>query len=150
MSDNPKATGETNLERMLANLKPELAASPFVFCSLSDREYRAIELEPQGIFREQEGVTLILTQAQADDQGLPYEGIFACITLRVHSSLQAVGLMAAVSTRLAEAGISVNPVAGFYHDHLFVPWERRGEAMALLLKLQNSSPQGGSNSHPRL
>jgi hypothetical protein len=41
--------------------------------------------------------------------------------------------MAVLATRLAERGISVNPVAGFFHDHLFVPVERADEAARVLL-----------------
>jgi hypothetical protein len=54
------------------------------------------------------------------------------ITLTIHSDLQAVGFLAPIMTRLAEAGISVNPVSAFYHDHLFVPWDKRNEAMEIL------------------
>ena len=54
------------------------------------------------------------------------------ITLTVHSALDAVGFLAAITARLAEAGISVNAVSAFHHDHLFVPVDRADEAMALL------------------
>lgn len=50
----------------------------------------------------------------------------------MHSSLEAVGLTAAVAARLAEPGISANVVAGFFHDHVFVPWARREEAVEAL------------------
>ncbi|RVD48425.1 ACT domain-containing protein, partial [Mesorhizobium sp. M2D.F.Ca.ET.140.01.1.1] len=61
------------------------------------------------------------------------------ITLNIHSSLEAVGFLAAITTRLAAAGMSVNPVSAFYHDHLFVPAERAEEAMAILAKLVEES-----------
>jgi hypothetical protein len=144
------ASGETNLDKMLDNLQPELEPAPYVFCTLSEGQFQALSIDPRGTFQEQEGVTVILTQAQAEENNLAFQGSFACITLSVHSSLQAVGLIAAVATRLADAGISVNPVAGYYHDHLFVPWDRRGEAMALLLALQKPTDPQDSNSHPRL
>ena len=54
----------------------------------------------------------------------------------MHSSLEAVGLTAALSKRLADAGISANMIAALHHDHLFVPWDRRDEALAALRGLQ--------------
>jgi hypothetical protein len=54
------------------------------------------------------------------------------ITLEIHSSLEAVGFLAAITARLAEAGMGVNPVSAFHHDHLFVPAERAAEALRIL------------------
>jgi hypothetical protein len=131
-------------------LAPELDPVPYVFISISEAVYADLSFEAWGTIREDEGITIIAAQAQADDMGLGYQATFGRITLTVHSSLQAVGLIAAVSSRLAQAGISVNPVAGYFHDHLFVPWERRGEAMALLLEMNHPSSRQDSNNHPRL
>ena len=69
---------------------------------------------------EAEGLTLVITKDNADKAKLEYESVFKCITLLIHSSLEAVGLTAAVSTKLAENGISANVVAAYYHDHIFV------------------------------
>ena len=60
------------------------------------------------------------------------------VTLRVHSALEAVGLTAAVATCLGAAGLSCNVVAGFHHDHLFVPHERGAECVELLRELSRS------------
>jgi hypothetical protein len=60
---------------------------------------------------------------------------WARITLNVHSSLAAVGLTAAVSQALAGAGIPANIVAAACHDHVFVPWDRRADALAILHRL---------------
>ena len=60
----------------------------------------------------------------------------AWITLRVHSDLAAVGLTAAFARALADAGIACNVVAGVHHDHLFVPADRAGDALAALRALQ--------------
>ena len=57
------------------------------------------------------------------------QGDWARISLDAHSSLEAVGLTAALSHALAKAGISANIVAALRHDHLFVPWDRREEAL---------------------
>ena len=64
---------------------------------------------------------------------------FRCrmITLEIHSSLQAVGFLAAVTARLAAADMGVNPVSGYFHDHLFVPEDRAEEAMRILSELAN-------------
>ena len=71
--------------------------------------------------REQEGWTLIIPKSEADAQHLAYTAVFRCITLTVHSSLEAVGLTAALSERLARHRISANMLAGYYHDHILVP-----------------------------
>ena len=92
-----------------------------------------------GTFQEDEGMTLILNQQQALDQSLPFERLWACITLTVHSALSAVGFLATITQALAEAGISVNPVSAYYHDHLFVPWERKDEVVAILEGLQKTA-----------
>jgi hypothetical protein len=69
--------------------------------------------------------------------GLAYTQIFAWITLTVHSSLEAVGLTAAFSRALTEAGISCNVVAAYYHDHIFVPTRDAGQAMQVLKNLSH-------------
>ncbi|WP_197511421.1 ACT domain-containing protein [Tessaracoccus coleopterorum] len=77
----------------------------------------------------------MLRRAVADWEGLGYEGTYAWITLTVHSSLEAVGLTAAVAGRLARAGIACNMLAGAHHDHLLVPTERADEVLLLLAGL---------------
>jgi hypothetical protein len=86
-------------------------------------------------------MTVIITEAQARRAGLAYDSTWACISLSVHSSLSAVGLLAAISTRLAQAGISVNAVSAYYHDHLFVPWESRISAMDVLKEVSRLGGQ---------
>src|SRR5699024_6244795 len=92
--------------------------------------------------QEEEGTTLVLPRSEADAAELPYDYVAARITLRVHSTLDAVGLSAAVSTALAEAGLSCNIMAGYYHDHLFVPAEHAQRAMGVLHELAGISGQG--------
>ena len=73
------------------------------------------------VFKEDEGITVITTLQQATEHGLHYDFVCRKITLDVHSNLDAVGFLATITTRLArELNIGVNPVTGFYHDHLFV------------------------------
>jgi uncharacterized protein len=83
-------------------------------------------------FCEDEGLTLLVTKESADKAGFNYESIFKCIALKVHSSLDAVGLTAAVSSKLAERGISANVIAAYYHDHIFVQAEKVDAALSAL------------------
>ena len=69
---------------------------------------------------------------------LPYSLVCVWITLTIHSSLEAVGLTAAVSSALTEANISCNVVAAYYHDHIFVPIADADRAMNVLLALTDS------------
>ena len=133
-------SGETDLIKLLQAMAPELIDGDFVFCSLADASYGDYaELQPLAAIDEAEGLTLILPKANADAQGLDYDGVFRGITLRVHSSLDAVGLTATISARLAELNISANVVAGFYHDHIFVQRQVAADALAALEDLARSA-----------
>lgn len=129
--------GEKDLKKLLTQLEPRLNPGAFVFCSLPD--ISGIDLqEVILIFREAEGTTLILPQETADRLGLPYDGIMAWLSLSVHSALEAVGLTAAFSNALARQNISCNVVAGYYHDHIFVPQNDAGQAMRVLQQLSHT------------
>ena len=124
--------GVTDLRTLKATMQPVLLEGRYVFCSVGQEVYAGLEFKPLGTFQEQEGITIIITEEQARGVGLPYDSTWACITLRVHSALSAVGFLAVLTGRLAQVGISVNAISAFYHDHLFVPWESRETAMKVL------------------
>ncbi len=88
--------------------------------------------------REEEGVTAIVPSSLADELG-QLGPDFARITLQVHSDLEAAGLTAAVATALADRHIACNVIAAFHHDHMFVPWDRREEALACLMALSQDA-----------
>ena len=48
----------------------------------------------------------------------------------------------AFATRLAAEGMGVNPVAGFFHDHLFIPADRANDAMRVLLAMRDEARAG--------
>jgi len=127
--------GENNLRTLLQHMKPEMQGGIFVFCGLSHGKEIPAELAPVLTFREREGTTLILRREEAELANLPYQFASRLITLTVHSSLEAVGFLAALTARLANAGISVNAVSAFHHDHLFVPEHRADEALHLLQEI---------------
>lgn len=128
-------SGETDLGKLLASMRPELQADVHVFVTVADGSPQPKDIEPVMIFREREGTTLILREDQAHDAGLT--GTFRCrmITLTVHSALEGVGFLAAITARLSAAGIGSNPVSAFYHDHLFVPADRADDALRVLHEL---------------
>ena len=131
-------TAEKDLARLLATLSPELNPQEYVFTTFADAQYgNHSELQPLAAMQEEEGLTLIVPRVLADEQQLSYEGVFKCITLKVHSSLAAVGLTAAFSRVLTDHDISANVIAGFYHDHIFVPPDRADEAMQALRSLSS-------------
>ena len=92
-------------------------------------------MEPIAAVTEREGLTLVIPKSKADESGISYESVFRCITLTVHSSLDAVGLTAAFSSKLAEHGISANVVAGYFHDHIFVQRELAEKAIEAIGEL---------------
>lgn len=127
-------SGERDLEILIRGLSAELVPGTFVFATLAADKVPP-DLSPRMRFEEAEGSTLILEKAQAEAHGLPWAFPCRMITLNVHSALEAVGFMARIAAALTEQGISANPVAGFYHDHLFVPEDRAGDALDLLERL---------------
>ncbi|PIP35617.1 MAG: hypothetical protein COX20_10390 [Desulfobacterales bacterium CG23_combo_of_CG06-09_8_20_14_all_52_9] len=129
--------GQTDLNTLLATMHPVLHESPYVFCSIDQLAFRKLPFEPLATFWEEEGVTLVTTQEQASKNSLPVHKVWACITLTVHSSLSAVGFLASITSALARAGICVNPISAYYHDHLFVPWESRRQAMGAIQELSH-------------
>ena len=127
--------GETNLRALLRAMKPELLPDEFVFATRAADEPEPRDLHPILRFEEVEGTTLIVPREEAERAEIVH--FFPCrmITLDVHSSLEAIGFLAAVTAALAAAGIAVNPVSAFHHDHLFVPVERAEEALQVLQRL---------------
>lgn len=115
-------SGENDLSCLVGSMKPTLTEGVYVYVT-AEQSHNLYALKPKLLFEEAEGITAIVSEQVAKDQGLDF--IFPCrmITLDIHSSLEAVGFMAAVASRLAECNIGVNPVAGYFHDHLFVAVE---------------------------
>jgi uncharacterized protein len=124
-------TGETDLATLLKTAKPEHNVGDYVFCRVADAGVFPLD-EVVMVFKEAEGVTLIVRKEWADRNRLEYSFVAAWITLTVHSSLEAVGLTAAFSSALAASGISCNVVAAYYHDHIFVDTLDLARAMDVL------------------
>ncbi len=124
-------SGELDLKTLLGSMSATLVDGVYVFVTLPDDAVPA-QAKPRMMFREAKGTTLILLRDEATALGLSYEFPSRMITLNVHSALDAVGFIALIATELAKSGMGVNPVAGFYHDHLFIPDGREDDALAIL------------------
>ena len=127
--------GETDLNLLLAGMEPELAPAPYGYVTLPPGRLPPEGLAAFATVAEAEGLTLVAPVAELERLGLAAGARWARISLTIHSDLSAVGLTAAFSAALTGAGISANVIAGFYHDHLFVQWDRRDEAMTALRSL---------------
>ena len=129
--------GLSNLEQLLSALSPRLEEDDYVFCCVEGTLEQWSRVNPIATMLEDEGLSLVLERSVAEGESLHYQGVFKLITLRVHSDLEAVGLTAAISAKLASENISANVIAGYYHDHVLVPAGRESEAMKYLLELSN-------------
>ncbi len=125
---------------MLANMTPVLKDGEFVFCAATDAGViaRALSLA-LGSFKEEESVTLILGRVEAAALGFSVAMPMRRIELEVFSSLEGIGLTAAVAGALAAEGIPCNMVAAFHHDHVFVPADMAERALAVLRDVQKRS-----------
>lgn len=131
-------TGERNLATLLSTMSPTTNPGTFVFATVVDPG-DAVMAAATVIVREREGMTLVLEKGRADELGVGYDFAAKWITLQVHSSLEAVGLTHAVSGALVEAGIPANVVAGYYHDHIFVPVSQADAAVSCLQRLARTA-----------
>lgn len=120
-----------DLEQSLAALEPN-NAGVYLFCTVDALPQG---LEPFAVIREDEGTTVVITRDDALAHGLTADTAMTRISLGAFTSLEAVGITATVAQTLASSSIPCNVIAGFYHDHLFVPEERGKEALRLLESL---------------
>lgn len=125
-------TGEMNLEKLLASMSPEIMQGDYIFCSVQGEYSEFDHLNPLASYRETEGLTLLISKEAAVTNNIPFDTVFKGITLTVHSSLDAVGLTAAVAAKLTEHNISANVIAAYYHDHIFVQADKAELALIAL------------------
>lgn len=121
---------------MVAGMDPVLMPDEYCFCTVSDDRLAEGAL---ATFREEEGLSVLLPVARARVLGLPVVAPMRRITLMVHSSLEGVGLTAAVAGALARRGIACNMIAARLHDHVLVPSARADEALEVLRALQSGT-----------
>ena len=124
-----------DLEALLAGMEPTLNPGVFVFATVEALG----DVEPETVVAmiiEPEGLSVVMTEADALRQSIPHDFRSAWITLTVNSALEAVGLTSAFARALGDVNISSNVIAGNYHDHIFVPVDSADAALTALRALQ--------------
>lgn len=126
--------GERDIVVLLREMEPILSDAPY---GIAIWRGGALALRPFATVAEDEGLTVVADLADMQAEGMVSDP-WARISLTIHSDLAAVGLTAALAGALAAVGISANVVAGFHHDHIFVQWDRRQDAMTALQELSRA------------
>lgn len=126
--------GERDLTVLLRGMEPVLHTQPYGYAVWTGG---VLPVTPFATVAEDEGLTVVADLAALQAAGLASDP-WARISLTIHSDLAAVGLTAAFTTALAAVGISANVIAGLYHDHIFVQWDRRLDAVAALKALSDA------------
>lgn len=127
-------TGEKSLRTLIRSMRPALLDGTWAYVSIPKDRPIPARLSPIMTFREPEGWSLLLEQKEAISSGYPAAFLCRGISLNLHSSLYAVGFLAAISERLAKAGISINIASAYYRDYIFVPTDRAEDALQILRK----------------
>ena len=130
---------KTDLEDILENLHPSLVDESFVFITSKEPINVLVNsLNPVATFTEDEGSTLVITKAIADENSIQYDTVFNCISLGVHSSLEMSGLIATISGELFKNNIPANVFSGYFHDHIFVPIDKAKLALEIISSIRSS------------
>ena len=148
--------GEEDLSKLLKSMSPSLDDETFVFGNIPAKSASTLQdaatllagKSVQMILWETEGWTVIIPEKEAE--GESFQAMFPCrkITLSVHSSLDAVGFMAAITRRLTTLKIGVNPVSGYFHDHLFVPVGKENAVLEALKQMVEDANSGKDTKLP--
>ncbi len=126
------APGETDLTKLLAAIDVVRRPGSYVYVVRGPGEPAPDEVV--AMIDEAASISYVVSA----DSSAAGDGHFraAWLTLTVNSSLDGVGLCAAVATALVARDIPANVLAGFYHDHLLVPEELADQAIAAIHTLR--------------
>jgi ribosome-associated protein YbcJ (S4-like RNA binding protein) len=131
-----------NLNAVLRAVTPNLHEGRWVFASFERRP--PFDLEIAASIREGSAMSTVIAEQDAERLSLPYEQVWAwieCPSTRA-GAVRATGALLAA---LGRATIACNVITGIGGDHLFVPFDQREDALAVLDELTMDR----SRSRPR-
>lgn len=131
--------GAEDLAAMLATMSVSRRPGAYTIVSVVDRAELPDDLTFEALVREDEGWTVVCNADDARRCGFVFDYVAAWLTLDVHSSLDAVGLTAAISQALASHGMSCNVIAAAFHDHLLVALDEADRAIEVLEDLRHGA-----------
>jgi hypothetical protein len=133
----------SKLDELLKNMSASLKEEKYYFATVDESAMMNLSMYLEYIvciYREEEGLSVVFQEdIQEEIDAMSEEklvGPFALISLNVNSDLMSVGFLAKITEVLAKEKISVNAYSAYTHDHLFVPYERKEDALIALRKLQ--------------
>lgn len=131
--------GVRDLQTLMKTMSPALLPGTWAYVTVPLGKGVPAGLNPLMIFREPEGLTLLLDEKDLAKSHLPHAFFCRGISLNVNSSLYAVGFLALISETLAKAAMSINIVSAYNRDYIFVPSARADEAVMLLQQLATAA-----------
>lgn len=131
-------------DEIVRNLEIIERPGSFIYVSAPDPD-PALADQADAVVREPEGVTYVVpTDAPvlaSWPPGATQGPAMTWLTIAAHTSLEGVGLTARLGAALAARDVPCNVVAGFFHDHLLVPVDRREIAIETLVALRADAPK---------
>jgi len=117
------------LDAVLAALQPTLSAAEYLFVTSPKPLAQVI---PTAMIREGEAFSYVLEAETARRAGVSGDFRWRRIDTGVDTNLAEVGIISQLAGALAREGIPMNPIAGYFRDHLFVPVERANDGLEAL------------------
>ena len=104
-------------------LLPKIESGKFEFITT-----KAVNVPKNAVamIKETKGTTLVVPTNKTGGE------IFALISLMNETKLTQTGITAKFSKALSDAEIPCNVFAGFYHDHILVPYHLREKAIEII------------------
>ncbi|PNS15305.1 hypothetical protein CAC42_5476 [Sphaceloma murrayae] len=152
--DVSSQTPVTSTSAMIAGMTPFLHQDRCVYATFKRPIDSGLLIEildiSNAIFNEgKDGLSILLPLEKLgalSDHLSMVEPIMRHIELQVYSSLEGVGLTAAIANALTAINLPCNVVAALKHDHIYVPEDRADEAMMALHRLVEEAKRKQSSA----